>query len=275
MHLPPFALDHWLSAHDFADPPIAFNLASSTGPRWSVADLCALGDQPLDLGDVVLSYAPPAGTPALRSAIAAFHGVDPDMVVATTGASEALSILFCLAARPDAHILLPDPGYPAYEAVAGAWGLAARSYRLERDRGFAQDPDAILAHVDANTAMVIVNTPHNPSGSVMPRDTIARLATALAERGVPLLVDEVYHPLYFGPPQQSAAGLANVIVTSDLSKAHRAARTLRAGSVWVNQYDGGDMTAPFGGFKQSGNGRDKSLHAFDKYTELKATWIKL
>ena len=41
------------------------------------------------------------------------------------------------------------------------------------------------------------------------------------------------------------------------------------------QYDGGDMTAPFGGFKQSGNGRDKSLHAFDKYTELKATWIKL
>ena len=54
-----------------------------------------------------------------------------------------------------------------------------------------------------------------------------------------------------------------------------AARALRAGSVWVNQYDGGDMTAPFGGFKQSGNGRDKSLHAFDKYTELKATWIKL
>ena len=70
-------------------------------------------------------------------------------------------------------------------------------------------------------------------------------------------------------------GLAAAVWTSDLSKAHRAARTLRAGSVWVNQYDGGDMTAPFGGFKQSGNGRDKSLHAFDKYTELKATWIKL
>ena len=63
--------------------------------------------------------------------------------------------------------------------------------------------------------------------------------------------------------------------TSNLSKAHTFARGLRAGSVWVNQYDGGDMTAPFGGFKQSGNGRDKSLHAFDKYTELKATWIKL
>ena len=70
-------------------------------------------------------------------------------------------------------------------------------------------------------------------------------------------------------------GLAAAVWTADLSKAHLTAKALRAGSVWINQYDGGDMTAPFGGFKQSGNGRDKSLHAFDKYTELKATWIKL
>ncbi|UTW09785.1 aldehyde dehydrogenase [Pseudomonas benzenivorans] len=70
-------------------------------------------------------------------------------------------------------------------------------------------------------------------------------------------------------------GLAAAVWTSNLSKAHLTAKALRAGSVWVNQYDGGDMTAPFGGFKQSGNGRDKSLHAFDKYTELKATWIRL
>ncbi|HLV18389.1 MAG TPA: aldehyde dehydrogenase [Pseudomonas sp.] len=70
-------------------------------------------------------------------------------------------------------------------------------------------------------------------------------------------------------------GLAAAVWTRNLSRAHRVAKALRAGSVWVNQYDGGDMTAPFGGFKQSGNGRDKSLHAFDKYTEIKATWIKL
>lgn len=70
-------------------------------------------------------------------------------------------------------------------------------------------------------------------------------------------------------------GLAAGVWTADISKAHKTAKALRAGSVWVNQYDGGDMTAPFGGFKQSGNGRDKSLHALDKYTELKATWIKL
>ncbi len=70
-------------------------------------------------------------------------------------------------------------------------------------------------------------------------------------------------------------GLAAAVWTSDLTRAHKLARKLRAGSVWVNCYDGGDMTAPFGGFKQSGNGRDKSIHALEKYTELKATWINL
>lgn len=73
----------------------------------------------------------------------------------------------------------------------------------------------------------------------------------------------------------SPYGLAAAVWTNDISRAHRVARKLRAGSVWVNCYDGGDMTAPFGGYKQSGNGRDKSLHAFEKYTELKATWINL
>lgn len=70
-------------------------------------------------------------------------------------------------------------------------------------------------------------------------------------------------------------GLAAGVWTSDISKAHKTAKALRSGMVWINHYDGGDMTAPFGGYKQSGNGRDKSLHAFDKYTEIKATWIAL
>jgi gamma-glutamyl-gamma-aminobutyraldehyde dehydrogenase len=73
----------------------------------------------------------------------------------------------------------------------------------------------------------------------------------------------------------SSYGLQASVWTTNINRAHRVARALRAGTVHVNQYDEDDITVPFGGFKQSGNGRDKSLHAFDKYTELKTTWIRL
>lgn len=70
-------------------------------------------------------------------------------------------------------------------------------------------------------------------------------------------------------------GLAAAVWTRDITAAHRAARALRAGMVYVNCYDADDITVPFGGYRESGFGRDKSLHAFDKYTELKTTWIDL
>ncbi len=70
-------------------------------------------------------------------------------------------------------------------------------------------------------------------------------------------------------------GLVGAVWTRDVTTAHRMARAIRAGMVYVNCYDADDITVPFGGFKQSGNGRDKSLHALDKYTELKTTWIDL
>ena len=74
---------------------------------------------------------------------------------------------------------------------------------------------------------------------------------------------------------QSVYGLQAAVWTRDINKALGVARALRAGTVHVNQYDEEDITVPFGGFKQSGVGRDKSLHAFDKYTETKTTWIRI
>lgn len=73
----------------------------------------------------------------------------------------------------------------------------------------------------------------------------------------------------------SEYGLSAALWTADISRAHRMARALRVGTVSVNTYDATDVSLPFGGFKGSGHGRDKSLHALDSYTHLKTTWVEL
>jgi 4-guanidinobutyraldehyde dehydrogenase/NAD-dependent aldehyde dehydrogenase len=72
----------------------------------------------------------------------------------------------------------------------------------------------------------------------------------------------------------SIYGLAGAVWSNNINTAHKVAAAVRVGTMGINNYFGGDITVPFGGFKQSGNGRDKSMHAFDDYTELKTTWIE-
>lgn len=104
--------------------------------------------------------------------------------------------------------------------------------------------------------------------------------------GMRIAQEEIFGPvlsvLSFETPEEAIRiangtdyGLAAAVWSRDIGLAHRTARALRAGTVYVNCYDADDITVPFGGFKQSGIGRDKSLHAFDKYTELKTTWVEL
>ncbi len=219
MHVPPFLLDRWISQYSFATPPVAYDLASSTGPKWTVGELLSLGGERMSVDDTVLGYSPGQGSRALRDAIGAFLGVDPDWVVTTLGASEAFAILLCTAARPGANIVLPSPGYPAFDPMAALWNIRVRHVVLSGNHGFRQRAKDVLDAVDADTVLALVNTPHNPVGTVMPREEIENLAGALARNGVPLVVDEVYHPLYFGEPQVSAASIPNVIATGDMSKA--------------------------------------------------------
>ena len=98
--------------------------------------------------------------------------------------------------------------------------------------------------------------------------------------------DEVFGPVVTVTPFDTEAeavtlanatsyGLAAAVWTANLSRAHRMVRGIKAGLVHVNTYGGSDLTVPLGGVKQSGNGHDKSLHAFDKFLDLKTAWIKL
>ncbi len=87
------------------------------------------------------------------------------------------------------------------------------------------------------------------------------LTFTTAEQAVEIANDSIY-------------GLAGAVWSNNINTAHKVAAAVRVGTMGINNYFGGDITVPFGGFKQSGNGRDKSIHAFNDYTELKTTWIE-
>jgi aspartate/methionine/tyrosine aminotransferase len=221
LELPPFLLDRWIEQKHTANPPIEYDLASSTGPVWTLRELLALsgGDELEALLDTSVSYTSATGTLALRTAIAALEGVAPDEVQVVTGASEALLILFFLTAKPGANVVLPNPGFPANAALAESLGIAIRYYNLRAENQFRVEFDEIRQLVDRDTGLLLVNSPHNPTGAVLSDEEMERLYDFCVERGIQFVSDQVYHPIYHGPETRSAARFPQATVISDFSKA--------------------------------------------------------
>jgi aspartate/methionine/tyrosine aminotransferase len=219
--LPPFLLDRWIEQKQAPDSPIEHDLASSTGPVWTLRELLALSgaDEVDALLDTSISYTSATGTPALRTAIAALEGVDPDAVQVVTGASEALLILFYLASEPGANVVLPNPGFPANTALAESLGIAVRYYDLRAEDRFGVNSDEVRRLVDRDTRLMLVNSPHNPTGAVLNDREMENLHDFCYERGVQFVSDQVYHPIYHSQQMRTAARLPHATVISDFSKA--------------------------------------------------------
>jgi aspartate/methionine/tyrosine aminotransferase len=221
VEIPPFLLDRWIEQKQAADARIEFDLASSTGPVWTLRELLALSDgaELEELLDTPVSYTAAAGSLALRTAIAKLEGVSPDEVQVVTGAAEALLILFFLASEPGANVVLPDPAFPANPALAESLGLRIRYYTLRAENQFRVDPEEIRRLVDRDTRLLLVNSPHNPTGAVLRDEEMDRLHDFCAERGIQFVSDQVYHPIYHGPAMRSASRLSHATVIGDFSKA--------------------------------------------------------
>lgn len=219
MRLRPFLLDEWLDRYHAV--PIRYDLASSTGPSFTFAQLRELAteDERRRLDDVPLTYGHASGAPELREEVAAMYACAPDEVIVTTGAEEALHIVFFTAAEPGANVVVPAPAFPPLHALPEALDLEVRAYGLRPENGFRIDPGEVERLVDARTRLLIVNSPHNPTGAVIGDDEKRALVALAEKRGVPVVSDEVYHPLYYGEPLASAAALPGVIAVGDLSKA--------------------------------------------------------
>jgi aspartate/methionine/tyrosine aminotransferase len=233
MHFKPFLLDAWLDQHE---RDIEFNLGASTGPTWTVNDILALGDDEVRhrFLNHKLVYGRPAGADSLREAIAEMQGVSMDSVQVVTGASEALVALMWLAAEPGANVILPLPGFTTFSALPESLGLETRFYRVRRENGFRIDADQIKQLADAKTKLILVNSPHSPTGATISDADMEALHAFTAERGIQLVSDEVYHPIYHGRQTKSAARLPHATVISDLSKAFSIAG-VRTG--WMIEHD--------------------------------------
>jgi aspartate/methionine/tyrosine aminotransferase len=233
MQFKPFLLDTWLDQYEHG---IEFNLGASTGPTWTVNDILALADDKVrhQFLNHKLVYGHPAGEDNLREAIAQMEGVSSEAVQVVTGASEALVALMWLAAEPGANVILPLPGFTTFSALPESLGLEVRYYRVRRENNFRIDPDEIKSLADANTKLILVNCPHNPTGATISDSDMEALHAFTAERGIQLVSDQVYHPIYHGRKTTSASRLPHATVISDLSKAFSIAG-VRTG--WMIEHD--------------------------------------
>lgn len=218
MEFKPFLLDAWLDQHEHH---IEFDLAASTGPRWTVNDILALADNETRhrFLNHHLVYSRPAGADTLREAIAEMQEVPVETVQVVTGASEALVAVMWLAAEPGANVIIPLPGYAPFSALPQSLGLETRFYHLRRENGFRVDPGEIKRLADSRTKLILVNSPHHPTGATISDGEMETLHDFAAERGIQLVTDEVYHPIYHGRKTRSAARLPYATVIGDLSKA--------------------------------------------------------
>jgi len=165
-----------------------------------------------------------AGEPALRQAIADRHAaltgqtLSPDQVVICPGAQNGLFAAVLCLVEPGDEVLEPDPRYVTYESVVDACGATRVDVSLDVDRGFHLDPARLEAAVTDRTRMVLLNTPHNPTGMVMTREELEGVAE------VALRHDEVYAELTFDVPHISVCSLPRIVDRSvsigSLSKSH-------------------------------------------------------
>ena len=156
-----------------------------------------------------LGYTDALGTLALREAIARHYqeqygvAVDPADIVVTTGSSAAFQLAFLAAFEPGERVALAAPGYPAYRNILSALGLEPVLIEVGENAHYQPNPE-LLAEA-GELAGLIVASPANPTGTMIPKDDLARLALYCRERDIRLVSDEIYHGItYERAPQHRA-----------------------------------------------------------------------
>jgi len=159
------------------------------------------------IGKGYTHYGPSAGLPEARAAIAEYVArtrgvaVDPLQVVITPGAKPIIFFTVLALLDPGDEVIYPDPGFPIYESMAQYVGAKRVPLPLKEENDFAFDPDQLESLITKKTRLVIINSPHNPTGGVLPKETIARLSELAVKHDFYVLSDEIYSRVIYDGAQ--------------------------------------------------------------------------
>jgi aspartate/methionine/tyrosine aminotransferase len=161
-------------------------------------------------------YGPPLGLPQLREAIAADASarkrfpVDPSRVVVTPGAKPVMAFAIMALAEAGDEVIVPDPGFPIYESMTRFVGATPVPIPLREENDFRLDPDELRSLVTDRTRLVIINSPHNPCGSVLTAEDLEAVADLARERDLVVLADEIYGRILYDGEHHSIAALPDM-----------------------------------------------------------------
>jgi aspartate/methionine/tyrosine aminotransferase len=206
MRIADFALERFFARWEFA---VRHLLCASDVEGWRMADLLALADEETAAlwANLRLGYTEAPGHPLLRSEIAnLYDSIEADDVLVFAGAEEAIFCLSNVLLGPGDHAVVTWPGYQSLYEVGRATGADVTLHELREADGWALDPAHLIASLQDNTGLVVVNAPHNPTGMLPTAAEWAALTGELAERGIHLLADEVYRFLELDPADRLVAG---------------------------------------------------------------------
>jgi aspartate/methionine/tyrosine aminotransferase len=162
-------------------------------------------------------YGPGAGLPELRQAVARYLerwrdlSVDPARIVITPGGKPIMFFAILALVDPGDEVIYPDPGFPIYESMARFVGGRPVPMPLREERNFRFDPDEFRSLVTDRTRLIIINSPHNPTGSVLSRGDLAIIAEVARERNIVVLSDEIYSRLLYTGQHESIATLDGML----------------------------------------------------------------
>ena len=197
---------------------VPYNLGESGMVDMTLKELLDVtGDSHEELLKLSFKNIDTRGTLALRETIASFYNdIDPDMILLTTGTSEALFIYYSIRLEPNANVVVPFPAFQTLYEVPRYIGFDVRLLPLRRENNFIPDLNELRGLVDENTKIIVLNTPHNPTGQIYSDEIISGFMEIAKENNTEILADEHYRFINYADKEiiPSLYGLSSKVVAA-------------------------------------------------------------